>query len=120
MKLTGALLAESVQSVDGKLDLRGGMVQRVVVGPDRTAVLTLVVLVEFAPGDVGPVITLVLITTSGDSQTRQMYMPVVGSPDEIGFAWWPLWFPVEEDGKYRLAVSADQGATNVPLTVLSG
>lgn len=120
MILTGAFLAESATEVDGKLRVEGGVLSRFRVGFDRVASLSLVALTQSEPHDTAPRLTIRFVTPSGDFQTEQIEMPPVftGSAEpEPGFACWPLWLPVETDGRYTLVVTADHGSVTLPLTV---
>ena len=120
MILTGAFLAESATEVDGKLQVEGGVLSHFRVGFDRVAALSLVALTQFEPHDTAPRLTIQFVTPSGDSQAEQIEMPPVfiGSAEpEPGFACWPLWLPVETDGRYSLVVTADHGSVTLPLTV---
>ena len=49
--VTGAFLAEAASVVDNKLNVSGGVLSRVAVGPDRSAQLVLVVLTEAQTGN---------------------------------------------------------------------
>lgn len=119
MKVTGALLAESAKVVAGKLNVEGGLLRDFEVGPDRIARMTLVVLTEFESGDSAPGLSIEFVRPSGDSQDERIEMPPqsVAPAGDIGFAYWPLWVPVEQDGRYLLVVRGDAGSVTLPLTV---
>lgn len=117
MKVTGALLADEVEVVDGKLNITGGVVRFCDPGPDRVATVNLVVFTEFDESDTDPKLTVEFRTPTGDSQIEQISMPAMPLDNEIGFASWPLWIPVEIDGRYVLTVSGDDGSVSLPLTV---
>lgn len=119
VKVTGALLAEDASVVDGKLNVRGGFLRHFQVGPDRTAVMTLIVFTEFEDRDTAPKVTLGLVKPCGDAQEEQIDMPVpsMAPGGEVGFAFWPILIPVEADGKYLLEVRGDEGVVSLPLTV---
>lgn len=117
MKVTGALLAESAGVVDGKLNIEGGFLRSYRAGIDRVATVTLVVFTEFQAGDDNPVLTVRFTTPDGDSQSEQIAMPHTSGPGEAGYAIWPLWIPVEINGRYLLAISGEEGLVTLDLTV---
>lgn len=121
VKITGAFLAESAAVVDGMLDVRGGAFSHFVADPDRVARLNLVILVRFDAGDNARRLRVELVAPSGESQALQVEMPTDVSYDEeeVGFAYWPLWIPVETDGRYEFVVTADEGMVSLPLMVRS-
>lgn len=122
MRITGAFLAESAATVDGKLNVEGGVLRYYRVGPDRVAAIQLVVLTQFQAGDSDPRLDIELIAPTGDSQQMQADIPmaVPESPDgEIGFVFWALRAAVETDGRYLVVVRADEGSVSLPLTVIS-
>jgi len=87
------------------------------VGPNRVASVTLVVLTLADPSDSAPKISIQLIDPSGDSQVLEVEVPAVSLSSEIGFAYWPLWIPVEIDGRYVLVVACDDTSVSIPLSV---
>lgn len=127
MKLAGAMLADSATAVNGKLDVSGGVARYFKAGHDRVARITLVVLTRFEAHDSAPKLTVEFVRPSGDSQAVDVDVPVAlaGSPEgEMGFAIWPLWMPVEEDGEYSVVVremdgGSDGDSISLPLTVRS-
>lgn len=119
MRIIGALLADEVSVVDGKLNITGGMVRYCEPGPDRVAIVNLVVFTEFDAADTDPQLTVEFRTPTGDSQSEQIGMPTAPVAGDVGFASWPLWIPVETDGRYVLTVSGDEGSVSLPLTVHS-
>lgn len=116
--MCSALLAESATVVDGKLNIEGGFLRSYRAGIDRVATLTLVVFTEFQDGDAEPHLEVAFTTPEGDSQSERIAMPQTAPPGEAGFALWPLWIPVETNGRYELVVSADEGAATLDLTVV--
>lgn len=116
--VTCALLAESASIVEGKLNVQGGVLRSCQVGHDRIARLNLIVFTQYEAGDQAPTLTVELRRPDDDAQTMQVDWPLRESPEgEIGFAFWPLWLPVETDGVYRVTVSGDNGSVSLPLKV---
>ena len=117
--VTGALLAEAAASVDGKLHVWGGVLDRCLVGDDRIANLTLVVLIQAEAGDQAAQVTVEAIPPVGD--------PIVVTPDvpeatlggENGFVFYPLGIRAETDGRYVLVVTGGGGSVSLPLLVHS-
>ena len=117
MEVTGAFLAEEASVVDGKLNIRGAGFLYPYVGPDRVARVTLVVITRVLQSDTAPKIGIQLIYPSGDSQAVEVEVPAESLFNEIGFAYWPLWLPVEIDGRYVLVVTCDDSSVSIPMSV---
>ena len=117
MKITGAFLADDATTVDGKLNVRGGVVSSAQVGLNRVATVTLVVITQAGPSDTAPKIGIHLINPSGDSQAIEVDVPTASLSGEIGFAYWPLWIPVEIDGRYVVVAACDDSSVSIPLLV---
>ena len=115
--LSGAFLADDAIAVDGKLNVRGGVVSSARVGPNRVARVTLVVITRAEPSDTAPKISVQLIDPSGESQAFEVEIPAASLSSEIGFAYWPLWIPVEIDGRYVIVVASDSSSISIPLSV---
>ena len=108
--------------VDGKLDIGGGFLRAYQVSVDRLVDVHLIVLARFEAGESTPKLSIELVMPSGDSQTMSVDMP--WAPDEsdeedLGFAFWPLLIPAEDDGLYRLIIGGGEDSLTLPLRVMS-
>lgn len=119
MIVTGALLAESADVVNNKLNITGGVVDTYRAGPDRIAQATLVVLIQPEPFDKTPNIDLRITDPSGEAREIQLEVPASSMGGEIGFVCYPLGVPVPADGRYLLSVSSHGGFVSLPLKVSS-
>ncbi|MGW0159236.1 hypothetical protein ACWDUN_07905 [Mycobacterium sp. NPDC003323] len=118
MIVTGALLAESAVVVDNKLDIVGGVVDTCRPGSDRTARVTLVVLIAPEPGDASPTIDIRFTDPTGTGMDLRLDVPPSSLGGEIGFAYYPLALPVPVGGRYLLTVTSRGGFVSLPLKVL--
>ena len=121
MRIIGAFLAETASVVDDKLNVIGGVLSSAWVSPERVANVTLVVLTQAESGDIAgdeaPKLTVELVAPGGDSQAVAVTMPPGSLANEIGFAYWSLWLPVEIDGRYKVMVGEGPDAIALPLLV---
>ena len=122
MIVTGALLADRAASVDNKLHVWGGVLDRCQVGSDRIARFVLVVLTQTEAADrradaSRPKVDVEIITPSGDSQNLQLEMPKAALGGENGFATFYLGIPAPIDGRYVLVVTVGSHNISLPFTV---
>ena len=122
MIVTGALLADRAASVDSKLHVWGGVLDRCQVGPDRIARFVLVVLTQTEVGDRGrgarqPKLDVEIIPPSGEPQTLQLDIPKAAFAGENGFATFYLGIPAPVDGRYVLLATVGAHNISLPLTV---
>ncbi|MBV8928084.1 MAG: hypothetical protein JO152_03025 [Mycobacteriaceae bacterium] len=124
MIVTGALLADRAASVDNKLHVWGGVLDRCEVGPDRIARFVLVVLTQTEAADrradaEPPDVEVEIIRPSGQSQTMHLDIPKPALAGENGFATFYLAIPAVTDGRYVLLVSVGAHNISLPFTVYS-
>ncbi|OBF12527.1 hypothetical protein [Mycobacterium sp. ACS4331] len=119
MIVTGALLAESASVVDNKLNIEGGVVSACKVGPERTALATLVVLLQPEANDQDPKITVKIVDPAGNSNEAQLDVPSFSLGGEVGFVFFPMQIPLPLDGRYSISASSDHGFVSLPLNVSS-
>jgi hypothetical protein len=125
MIVTGALLADRAASVDNKLHVWGGVLDRCEVGPDRIARFVLVVLTQTeaadrrADGVRQPKLDVEIIRPSGESQTLHLEIPKAVLRGENGFATFYLGIPAPTDGRYVLLVTVGSHNITLPFTVYS-
>jgi hypothetical protein len=120
--VTGALLADRAASVDNKLHVWGGVLDRCEVGPDRVARFVLVVLTQTEAADRHadpPKVEVEIIRPSGESQTMQLAVPKAVLGGENGFATFYLAIPAPTDGRYVLVVTVGSHHISLPLTLYS-
>ena len=118
MIVTGALLAQSADVVDNKLDIKGGVVDSFHAGADRRAWVTLVVLIKPELLDLGPTIDVTITAPQGDTKDLNLEVPRSSLGGEVGFVLYPLVVPVPVNGRYVLTVSAlGGGSVTLPLKV---
>ena len=115
----GALLAEAAASVDGKLHVWGGVLDRCQVGADRIAKLTLVVLIQAESDDEAAQVTVEAIPPVGDPIVVTPDVPQATLSGENGFVFYPLGIRAEIDGRYVLVISGGGGTVSLPLLVHS-
>ena len=122
--MTGALLADRAASLDSKLHVWGGVLDRCEVGPDRLAKFVLVVLTQTEAGDRDDAartakMDVEIIPPSGDSQSMHFELPEATFRGENGFATFYLAMRAPTDGRYVLLVSVGAHHISLPLTVYS-
>jgi hypothetical protein len=120
--VTGALLADRAASVDNKLHVWGGVLDRCQVGTDRIARFVLVVLTQTEAGDRDararqPKLDVEIIPPSGQSQTLHLDIPKAVFAGENGFATFYLGIPAPTDGRYVLLATVGSHHISLPLTV---
>jgi hypothetical protein len=118
--ITGAFLAESASAVDNKLDVKGGVLARFMVGPDRTARFVLVVLTQSETGNPDRRVEVEFLPPDGDEPRRVSYeLPDAATGGEIGFAFYPIEISLPVDGRWVIVVTGGAGAISLPLLVTS-
>jgi hypothetical protein len=120
--VTGALLADRATSIDNKLHVWGGVLDRCEVGPDRIARFVLVVLTQTEAADRRsdarqPKLDVEIIRPSGESQTLRLEIPKATLRGENGFATFYLGIPAPTDGRYVLLVTVGSHNISLPFTV---
>lgn len=122
MIVTGALIADRAASVDSKLHVWGGVLDRCEVGDDRVARFVLVVLTQTETADRRDrtaTVDVEIIFPTGDSQTMKLDLPAATFRGENGFATFHLGINAPIDGRYVLLVTVGAHNISLPLTVFS-
>lgn len=119
--ITGAFLAEHAEVVDGKLNVRGGVISRCGVGDDRMAELVVVVLTQAESGgtDRGIVVDILPPAHISDEPLRVggIEIPEEAARAEIGFALYLFRMPMRFNGRWRIIVAAAGGSASLPIDV---
>jgi hypothetical protein len=120
--VTGAMLADRAASVDNKLHVWGGVLDRCEVGPERIARFVLVVLTQTEAADRRadarqPKVQVEIIRPAGESQTMHLDIPKAALGGENGFATFYLAIPAAADGRYVLLVTVGSHNISLPFTV---
>ncbi|HZA09131.1 hypothetical protein [Mycobacterium sp.] len=123
MIVTGAFLADRAASVERKLHVWGGVLDRCEVGLDRIARFVLVVLTQTEASDrrqggrlPKAKVDVEIIPPAGDSQTMHLDIPEAAFGGENGFATFYLGIRAPTDGRYVLLVTV--GAHNISLPLM--
>ncbi len=117
--VTGALLAESASVVDNKLNVTGGVVSTYRVSSQPVIPVTLVVLTRSQPFDMAPTVTVTITNPGGESTDVELEVPPSSLGGEIGFFSAALRIPVPALGRYVIALPAQGGSIELPLTVVN-
>jgi hypothetical protein len=116
--ITGAFLAESASAVNNKLDVKGGVLARFMVGPDRTAEFVLVVLTQAERDNPDRLVEVEFLSPDGDEPRKVSYeLPQAAAGGEIGFAYFPMEVSLPVDGRWVIVVTGGAGAISLPLLV---
>lgn len=119
MIVTGAFFTEAAATVDGKLHVWGGVLDRWGVGPDRFASPILVVLTRAEALDTTSKIRVRAIPPKGIPVDLQLDVPKVALGGENGFVFTQLNINAAVDGRYVLEISGDSGSVSLPLILFS-
>lgn len=118
MRISGAFLAEKVEAVDNKLDVRGGVISKYKVGRDRQAQFDIVVLTQ---GDDGGADRLIVIEVSppdgGEALHMHRELPANLTNADVGFACFQFRLNLNVNGRWTVGVTGGAGAVSLPLNV---
>ena len=118
MRISGAFLAEKVEAVDNKLDVRGGVISKYKVGRDRVAQFDIVVLTQ---GDSGGADRLIVIEVSPPNGGEPLHMhrelPANLTDADVGFACYQFRLNLNVNGRWTVGVTGGAGTVSLPLTV---
>ncbi len=121
MRITGAFLAEKVEAVDNKLNVRGGVISNYQVARDRIAQFDIVVLTQGDAGDTSGADRLVVIEVSPPNGEEPLHMhrelPANLTNADVGFACFQFRLTLHVNGRWVVTVSGGAGAVSLPLTV---
>jgi hypothetical protein len=121
MRISGAFLAEKVEAVDNKLNVKGGVISHFKVGRDRVAQFDIVVLTQGDAGDTGSTERLVVIEVSPPNGGEPLHMhrelPTNLVNADVGFACWQFRLTLNLNGRWIIAMKGPAGTVSLPLTV---
>lgn len=121
MRISGAFLAEKVEAVDNKLNVRGGVISNYKVGRDRVAKFDLVVLIQGGTEEAGATDRLIVIDvappTGGEPLHMHRELPMNLTKADVGFACFQFRLTLNLNGRWVLKISGTAGNISLPLTV---
>jgi hypothetical protein len=121
MRISGAFLAENVEAVDNKLNVRGGVISNYKVGGDRVAKFDLVVLTHGDTENAAGTDRLVVIEVSPPNDAEPLHMhrelPMNLTNAGVGFACFQFRLTLPLNGRWVVKVSGTAGDISLPLTV---
>jgi hypothetical protein len=121
MRISGAFLAEKVEAVDNKLNVKGGVISNFKVGRDRVAQFDIVVLTQGDAGDTGGSDRLVVIEVSPPDGGEPLHMhrelPTNLTNADVGFACFQFRLTLNLNGRWVVKMSGAAGDVSLPLTV---
>ena len=121
MRISGAFLAEKVEAVDNKLNVRGGVISNYKLGPDRVAKFDLVVLTQGDTENAAGTDRLVVIEVSPPNGAEPLHLhrelPMNLTNADVGFACFQLRLTLHLNGRWLVKMSGAAGNVSLPLTV---
>jgi len=121
MRISGAFLAEKVEAVDNKLNVRGGVISNYKLGPDRVAKFDLVVLTQGDTENAAGTDRLVVIEVSPPNGAEPLHLhrelPTNLTNADVGFACFQLRLTLNLNGRWLVKMSGAAGNVSLPLTV---
>ena len=120
MIVTGAFLAEAAATEDNKLNVRGGVLARFTVGPDRSARFVLVVLTRADRENSDRRIHLEIVPpTLDEPQHLRFEVPEASLSEFPGFCFFEVGVTLPCDGRWMIEVNGGGDAVPLPLVVTS-
>jgi hypothetical protein len=121
MRISGAFLAEKVEAVDNKLNVRGGVISNYKLGPDRVAKFDLVVLTQGDTENAAGTDRLVVIEVSPPNGAEPLHLhrelPMNLTNADVGFACFQLRLTLNLNGRWLVKMIGAAGDVSLPLTV---
>jgi hypothetical protein len=121
MRISGAFLAEKVEAVDNKMNVRGGVIANYKVGRDRMAKFDLVVLTQRGTEDATATDRLVVLEIVPPNGGAPLHMhrelPMNLTNADVGFACFQLRLTLNLNGRWVVKMSGPAGNVSLPLTV---
>ena len=113
MRISGAFLAEKVEAVDNKLNVKGGVISNFKVGRDRVAQFDIVVLTQGDAEDTGGSDRLVVIEVSPPDGGEPLHMhrelPTNLTNADVGFACFQFRLTLNLNGRWIIKMSGAAG-----------
>ena len=119
MRISGAFLAEQTEAVDNKLNVRGGVIAKYNVGPDRVAQFDIVVLTQADTGGADRRVVIEVSPPNGEEEPSRMEreLPETLTNAEMGFACFRLRLTLNFNGRWIVPLTGAENAVSLPLTV---
>lgn len=118
MRISGAFLAEKTEAVDNKLNVRGGVISKYNVGPDRVAQFDIVVLTQADTGDADHRVVIDISPPNGGEPIHMhRALPANLLDAETGFASFQFRLTLPVNGRWIITMTGAAGAVSLPLTV---
>jgi hypothetical protein len=122
MRISGAFLAEKVEAVDNKLNVKGGVIANFKVGRDRAAQFDIVVLTQGGDAeDTGSSDRLIVIEVSPPDGGEPLHMhrelPTNLTNTAVGFACFQFQLTLNLNGRWLITMRGGAGEVSLPLTV---
>jgi hypothetical protein len=120
MRLSGAFLAEEAATVDNKLNVQGGVLSRFVLGPNRQARFTLVVLTLPDDDDSDQRVDVEITSPTLDAPLRTSFEAPEATLGEFpGFAFFGIDVTLPSDGRWEIDVTCGGAGVSLPIVVSS-
>jgi hypothetical protein len=121
MHISGAFLAEKVEAVNNKMNVKGGVISNYRVGRDRVAKFDIVVLTQGDAEDTGGTDRLVVIEVvppnGGEPLHMHRELPMNLTNADVGFACFQFQLTFNLNGRWLIKMSGAAGDISLPLTV---
>lgn len=121
VRISGAFLAEKVEAVDNKLNVRGGVISNFRVGRDRVAQFDIVVLTQADGRETTGAERLVVIEVVPPNGDQPLHMhrelPANLVNADVGFACFEFRLTLNLNGRWLVKLSGAAGDVSLPLTV---
>jgi hypothetical protein len=120
MRISGAFLAEAAETVDNKLNVQGGVIARLAVGPDRFAQFTLVVLTLPDGDNSDPQFDVEIAHPTLAVPLRTSFdAPEAILGESPGFAFFAIDVVLPSDGDWVIDVTSGGEGVSLPVVVSS-
>jgi len=121
MRISGAFLAEKVEVMNNKLNVKGGVISNYNVGRDRAAHFNIVVLTQGDTEDTDEIDRLVVIEVvppnGGEPLHMHRELPMNLRNADVGFVCFQFRLTLNLNGRWVVKMSGAAGEVALPLTV---
>jgi hypothetical protein len=121
MRISGAFLAEKVEVMNNKLNVKGGVISNYNVGRDRVAHFNIVVLTQGGTGDTDEIDRLVVVEVvppnGGEPLHMHRELPMNLRNADVGFVCFQFRLTLNLNGRWVVKMSGAAGEVALPLTV---